>query len=211
MGMDTLVRDGKPQTWIKAGSSIHTDRAIQAIAGRRITLDVPLSDSFDAKTLNAPGATLVKYEFPGRISQVGVENLRVVAPARDVPITDPQFTVLRMDAVLDSWARDIAIQETQNGIVIGSGAKRVTFERVRVVHSAPHSGAAAPADFSIAGTQILLVPKANIIPQNLQRKGSGVLVVSPLAGHPSHSPRYFSRPDWPTPGSSAIPKECQQT
>ncbi|MGA3238315.1 MAG: hypothetical protein ABSG03_18640 [Bryobacteraceae bacterium] len=164
MGMDTLVRDGKAQTWIKAGSSIHTDRTIQAISGKLITLDVPLTDSFDAKLLKAPGtaqeaaqgASMVRYEFPGRISQVGVENLRVAAPFTDVPITSPDFSVLRMDAVVDAWVKDVAVQETQNGIVIGPGAKRVTFERVRVVHSAAHSGAAAPADFSIAGTQILL-------------------------------------------------------
>jgi hypothetical protein len=154
--MDTLVRDGKAQTWIKAGSSIHSDRSIQAISGKQITLDVPLSDSFDAKYLNPPGASIVRYEFPGRISQVGVENLRVAAPFTDVPITSADFTVLRIDAVMDAWVRDVAVQETQNGFVIGSSARRVTFERVRIVHSAPHSGAAAPADFSIAGSQILL-------------------------------------------------------
>jgi hypothetical protein len=156
MGMDTLVRDGKAQTWIKAGSSIHTDRSIRAIAGKRITLDVPLSDSFDAKYLTPPGASIVKYEFPGRISQVGVENLGVAAPFTDVPITSADFAVLRMDAVMDAWVRDIAVQETQNGIAIGQSARRVTFQRVRIVHSATHSGAAAPADFSIAGSQILL-------------------------------------------------------
>src|SRR5579883_2741755 len=61
-----------------------------------------------------------------------------------------------MDAVEDGWARDLEIQETQNGIVIGPGAKRVTLANVRVTHSQPHSGSAAPADFSLQGTQILL-------------------------------------------------------
>jgi hypothetical protein len=156
MGMDTLVRDGKAQTWIKAGSFIKTDRTVAAVAGDRITLDAPLTDSFDAKILTPPGASVVKYSFPGRISQVGLENLRIETPTLDVPITSAQFTALRLDAVIDAWVRDVAVVETQNGFVIGSSAKRVTFERVRVAHPAPHSGAAAPADFSIAGTQILL-------------------------------------------------------
>src|SRR5437762_343851 len=39
MGMDTLVRDGKPQTWISAGSTISTDRVIAAINGNQITFD----------------------------------------------------------------------------------------------------------------------------------------------------------------------------
>ena len=156
MGMDMLVRDGKPQTWIRDGSSIRTDRTIKAVAGNRITLDVPLTDSFDSQFLTPPGPTLVQYTFPGRISQVGVENLRIAAPAQDVPISGEQYTVLLMDAVLDGWARDIDVRETQNGIVIGASAKRITLDNVRIVHATPHSGAAAPADFAISGTQIFL-------------------------------------------------------
>src|SRR6185436_15107506 len=33
MGMDTLVRDGKPQTWIRPGTAITTDRVIRTVAG----------------------------------------------------------------------------------------------------------------------------------------------------------------------------------
>jgi hypothetical protein len=61
-----------------------------------------------------------------------------------------------MDAVEDGWARDLEIQETQNGIAIGPGAKRLTLTNVRITHSAAHSGSAAPADFTLQGTQILL-------------------------------------------------------
>src|SRR5215471_6462045 len=153
MGMDTLVRDGKLQTWIKAGSMIRTDREVKSIAGDRLTLDAPLSDSVDAKF---GGASLVRYRFPGRITEVGVENLRITAPFEDIPITGPQFTALRMDAVEDGWARDLEIQETQNGVTIGAAAKRLTLTNLRIVHSAAHSGSAAPADFALQGTQILL-------------------------------------------------------
>jgi hypothetical protein len=156
MGMDTLVRDGKQQTWLKAGSFMRTDRTIQAIAGNRITLDVPLTDSIDGHLLNPPGATLVKYSFAGRIAEAGVEGLRVVAPFQDEPIEKPQFTLLPIDAAIDAWARDIAVEETQNGVVVGAAAKRVTLDGIRIAHSKPHSGAAAPADFSVSGTQIFI-------------------------------------------------------
>jgi hypothetical protein len=153
MGMDTLVRDGKQQTWIRPGNVIRTDRMIKSISGDRITLDVPLSDSLDSKFT---AATLVHYSFPGRITEVGIENLKIVAPFDDVPITGPQFTAFRIDAVEDAWARDIDIQETQNGITIGPAAKRVMLSNVRINHSAAHSGSAAPADFALQGTQIFL-------------------------------------------------------
>jgi len=156
MGMDTLVRDGKQQTWIKAGTAIRTDRVVQSVSGDAVTLDVPLTDNLDATFLQPAGARMVKYTFPGRISEVGVESLRIAAPSLDVAITSAQYTVFRMDAVMDAWARDVVVQETQNGIVIGSAAKRITLDGVRINHAQPHSGAAAPADFSLAGSQILL-------------------------------------------------------
>jgi hypothetical protein len=156
MGMDTLSRDGKPQTWIKTGTLIDTDRVVAAIAGSRVTLDVPLSDSLDASHLDPPGASVVTYAFPGRIEQVGLEALRVTVPARDVPISDAQYSLLRMSAVSDGWVRDVAVDDTQNTITLGPTVRRVTLENVHIRHSLPFSGAASPADIAISGTQILV-------------------------------------------------------
>jgi hypothetical protein len=156
MGMDKLARDGKPQTWIKAGTLITTDRVIKSVAGARLTLDVPLSDSFDAAYLNPPGSTVVRYTFPGRIEQVGLESLRVTAPGQDVPITQGQYTLLRMSAVTDGWVRDVVAEETQNTITIGHNVRRVTLDNVHIRHTVPFTGAASPADIAISGTQILV-------------------------------------------------------
>ena len=153
MGMDALVRESQPRDWIPAGSVIRTDRVVESVDGDRITLDVPLSDALDSRFT---AASLVRYSFPGRITEVGVEGLRVTAAFEDIPATDSQYTALRMDAVEDGWSRDLEIQETQNGIVIGPGAKRLTLTNVRIVHSAAHSGAEASVDFTLEGTQILL-------------------------------------------------------
>ena len=49
MKMNDLVRDGKPQTWIKAGRQLIAERTIAGIEGNTIVLSVPLVDSYDAK------------------------------------------------------------------------------------------------------------------------------------------------------------------
>ena len=59
-------------------------KTITALSGNKVTLDIPLSDSLDAQYV-APGATMQKYTFDGRFSQVGVETLRVTAPVRGAP------------------------------------------------------------------------------------------------------------------------------
>src|SRR5262245_16342168 len=75
MGMDTLVRDGQPQTWLTAGSAIITDRTIRAISGNTITLDVPLTDSFDSVFLGTPVGAIAKYNFAGRIPSLATDAL----------------------------------------------------------------------------------------------------------------------------------------
>jgi len=72
MGMDTLVRNGKKQTWVSG--DFKTERTIATITGKKLIFDVPLTDSYDAKYLAPGGATVVKVEHTGQIAQVGVET-----------------------------------------------------------------------------------------------------------------------------------------
>jgi hypothetical protein len=79
----------------------------------------------------------------------------VIGPAVDAPITDPQYTVLQLNDVIDAWVQNIVVQDTQNSIVVGDQAKRVTLQNVSIAHTIPHTGDGM-ADFSISGTQTLV-------------------------------------------------------
>ena len=63
-----------------------------------------------------------------------------------------------MTSVSDASVRDVTVEETQNGISIGSTARRITLERVRFRHrdKDPHMGGSSPADIAISGTQVLI-------------------------------------------------------
>jgi len=153
MGMDTLVRNGKKQTWVSG--DLKTERTIVAIDGKRLGLDVPLADAYDAKYLG-PGATVVKIEETGRIAQVGVENFRLVAPARSVTLNDKHFNGLQMTGIDDGWVRNLRILDTTEAVGVNRSSRRITIEQVDVTQSVPIVGAAKPADFSVNGTQILV-------------------------------------------------------
>jgi hypothetical protein len=157
MGMDKLVRNGMPETWIGAGTIIHTDRTIAAISGNQITLDVPLSDSYDAQ-YTKPGVEITPYTFDGRIEQVGLESMRIVAPAASVPISDPIFSVLDMNAVIDGWVKDVVADESTNGFSIGATSKRITVEDAVFNRVTPIDGSAGyPFSYAITGTQTLVM------------------------------------------------------
>jgi hypothetical protein len=153
MQMHDMTRGGKPQTWLRPGSTLETERTIKTIAGSRITLDVPLSDSLDARYLKPSGAALVKIQPPARVTQVGIERLHIESPAQEISHSQPHFTAIRFHAE-DSWARDLVIDETMNSV--GIGGRRITFERVAINRKAKHQGASKPAEFAPNGTQILL-------------------------------------------------------
>lgn len=155
MGMDGLVRNGRKETWLAAGSRTTTERTIVRVEGDRLTLDVPLSDSFDSRYLAPTGGSVVKWVHAGRVSRIGVESLQIIAPPQSVEISQRHHQAIRMRETTDAWLRDIAIVDTVNSVGIGQGSRRVTVENVRITHSVATKGAAKPADFSADGSQIL--------------------------------------------------------
>jgi len=153
MQMDDLVRDGRPQIWIRAGSRITAGRTIAAISGSRITLDIPLSDSFDSRYLNPPGTAVVKTKPASLVAQAGVEHLHIQSPPMKISYTQHPYTAMRINGQ-DCWAKDIVIEETMDSVSISG--RRITLERVAVNRTVPNVGASKPAEFVPNASQVLL-------------------------------------------------------
>ena len=153
MQMDDLVRDGRPQTWLRAGNNTVAERTIAAVSGKQITLEVPLADSYDAKYVSPPGVTVVKVRREGRLAQVGVEHLHIQSPLQEINHTEPHFTAIRLNGE-DCWLRDVICEETMNSI--GISGRRITVQQVAVNRSARHQGSSKPAEFAPNATQLLL-------------------------------------------------------
>ena len=153
MGMGDMVRSNRDERWLTG--KIDAERVIRSISGNRITVTVPLSDSYDSQYLNPPGSTVQKVEVSGLISQVGIEHLRIESGPQAISIDKPQFGALHLDDVVDSWVRDVNVVDTIGCVDVGPDASRVTVERVNVSHSVPTLGHAKPGDFGANGTQTL--------------------------------------------------------
>jgi hypothetical protein len=176
MQMDDMTRDGRAQTWIRTGTTTDSVRQIAAINGKRITLDIPLADSFDAQYLNPPGTSVVKIRPPGAVSQVGIENLRIESPPQEISHTEPHFTAMRVNGT-DCWMRDVEIFETMNSV--GIGGRRVTLQNVSVTRKAKHQGSSKPAEFAPNGTQVLL-DRCSVTGDNIWFIATGAGVSGPV-------------------------------
>jgi hypothetical protein len=179
MGMDTLVRNGMPQTWLSNTTRIGADRVIAGISGNKITLDVPLADSYDAQYIRPPGATMVKYGFAGRISQVGLEALRVTAPAVTMAISGQLFSLLDITAVSDGWVSDVVSTDTENSVTLEPTVKRFTIQDLSILRTTVADGSAGyPLEVQYIGSQIL-VQRGSIKGDNLYTYATGARVTGP--------------------------------
>ncbi|MGA8088343.1 MAG: hypothetical protein WCA10_13630 [Terracidiphilus sp.] len=155
MGMDQLFRDGKPEVWVQ--NDIRVRRRVASVTRNILRLDVPLTDTFDARLYPGQQAEVTRVEVTGQIAQVGVEDLRVVSPARAINYRqDPEFDGIAMDNIVDSWLRSLAFEDTTNSVRIDQGAERLTVVNVDVRQHKGVTSSAKPFDFRINGAQILL-------------------------------------------------------
>ncbi len=155
MGMDHLVRDGKPEEWVR--NDIRVLRRVASVEGKAVRLQVPLTDSFDAQFYGDDQPTVTRVEVTGQIAQIGVENLRFAAPDRSIDLNkDPRFDGIVMDNVVDSWLRGLKFVDTTDSVRIEHNAERLTVVDVDVHQNSAVTSHAKPADFSVNGSQILL-------------------------------------------------------
>ncbi len=155
MGMDHMTRDGKPEVWVQ--NDIRVRRRVASVTRNILRLEVPLTDSFDARLYPGQQAEVTRVEVTGQIAQAGVEDLRIVSPARTINYReDPEFDGIAMDNIVDSWLRFVAFEDTTNSVRIEQGAERLTVMGVDVRQQRPVTSSAKPFDFRINGSQILL-------------------------------------------------------
>jgi hypothetical protein len=155
MHMDRLVRDGKPQTWV--GEDLKAYRRVAKVEGNAITLDVPLTDDIDAKYLDGKQAPVSRVEITGTISEVGIEDLSLVAAARSIAYReDAEFDGIGMDNAVDSWMSNLHFEDTTNSVRLEKGVERVTIKDVSVDEQKSVTSSAKNFEFSVNGTQVLL-------------------------------------------------------
>jgi hypothetical protein len=163
MGMNSSTApidncSGGSCNWISAGNTgYRQERTVASINGTQLTLNEPVSDSFDSTYTGA--GTVQTYSFSGRVNNVGIENLRVVAPApyNTLVPPSPTYQLLVSYSVSNAWARNLVAVDTLQTVNIGSYSRQMTISNVSNTHTVAQLDSAEFMDYYIAGgTQILM-------------------------------------------------------
>ncbi|HEX9781443.1 MAG TPA: DUF6298 domain-containing protein [Opitutaceae bacterium] len=158
--MDTMPgwRAGNRIQWAPLSRDLNWERVVTAVDGNRITLDAPLTTSLD----QALGeGTVARYEFPGRIEHVGVENLRCVSVfERAFPMDEEHAWVcVSLDKVANAWVRQLtAVHFVSYVVDAQADSKWLTIEDCTALDPVSELGGYRRRVFSIGG-QLTLVQR----------------------------------------------------
>lgn len=114
--------------WRPGSRDVRWERAIVAIEGNRITLDAPITTAIEAAL---GGATVSLVRWPGRISNVGIEDL-VLESAYDADrLLDEEHAwhAVTFENVVDGWLRRVECRHFAGGAVaVWETARHITVE-----------------------------------------------------------------------------------
>lgn len=124
LGMDLLCCPPDVNPWTPAGYHIEVDRRIVAIQGRSVILDAPIPCAIEQRYA---GGTLRRYSWPGRIQQVGIEDLEGISDFTGPEDEDHAWTFIHLQAVEHAWVRRVTARHFGFAAVsLGRGARNAT-------------------------------------------------------------------------------------
>lgn len=160
IGCDTLkskweTRDGqrvdRTKQWQPGEYDFYFERSITAIEGRRVTIDAPVMHAMEPAY---GGGAIFHYDAPGRVTEVGIENLRLISefadPVPGHPYGAPEETLrsenhgwhgIKLSLNTENtWVRDVTGHYFGWSVVSASGKRATVQDCVSLGHASKITG-----------------------------------------------------------------------
>lgn len=141
--------------WKPGERNITWDRTIVEVNGTAITMDAPLTTALDN---TYGGGTLARYNWPGRISNSGVENLRCrsVYDTRNPKDEAHRWMAITLENVCDAWVRQVTFEYfAGSAVAVLETGKRITVEDCKSLAPVSETGGQRRYTFFTTGQQTL--------------------------------------------------------
>ena len=173
LGMDHIPprRDGGEVKQWPTNMALRFDRRIVAMEYTDNRYRLTLNAALTQRMPKEDNPVAWKYQFPGRVSQVGVENLRSdgavfrKSPNYDNPsiphVADGSFfdsIFSEFEAVENAWMRNVKVENYNNIVFVHQHGRAITVEDIEGDHidTPLKKGHAAPFAYEIDGQQVLM-------------------------------------------------------
>jgi hypothetical protein len=137
--------------WKAGDYDFYFERTITGLAGNRLTIDAPVVQAMDARF---GGGAIFHYETPGRVTEVGIENLRLIsefaAPVEGHPHGDPRqvdraethaWNAIKLSRNTENtWVRNVTANYFGWSVVSASGTRATVQDCVSLGHASQITG-----------------------------------------------------------------------
>ena len=141
--------------WKPGQRDIYWDRKVVAVNGNELTLDAPLTTALDAVYGEA---TVSKYNWNGRITKSGAENIRFVSSFDKNNLKDEyhRWTGISLENISDAWVRQVVFEHFAGSVVtVQETANRITVEDCKSLAPVSEIGGERRYTFLTTGGQTL--------------------------------------------------------
>ena len=128
LGMDDMGGENGWISWKPGQRDVIWEREIKQIAGNEIQLDAPLTIALDKQYGEA---TVAKLQWPGRIENIGIENLSLrSAYASDNPKDEDHcWNAVSFENVQNAWARNLQFEHfAGSAVAVFETGSRITVQ-----------------------------------------------------------------------------------
>jgi hypothetical protein len=154
--MDQIVERKGTVQWRAGGYDLRFERTITSIDGNRITLDAPIVNAMDEKY---GGGFVYRYAEEGRLTQTGVEHLRLVSEyqqGRENEDEEHAWIGVTIDHAENSWIRNVSVVHFSHGVGLGSQAAFITVQDCACLRPVSKITGGRRYPFAISGQYCLI-------------------------------------------------------
>jgi len=156
LGMETFGGGISALGWKPGQRDIYWDRRVVAVNGYQVTLDAPITTALDTAY---GGGKVAAYRWDGRITNVGVENLRLRSSYDQQNPKDEahSWMAITLENVSDAWVRQVVAEHFAGSAVdVLETANRVTVEDCKYLAPVSEIGGQRRNAFITSGGQTLM-------------------------------------------------------
>ena len=155
LGMETFGGGISALGWKAGQRDVWWDRKVLSVDKETITLDAPVTTALDTAV---GGGKVALYHWPGRIAEVGVENLRCRSAYDSNNAKDEahSWMAITLEDVSDAWVRQVIVQHfAGSAVAVLETANRITVEDCKYLAPISEIGGQRRNSFFTSGGKTL--------------------------------------------------------
>ncbi len=142
--------------WKAGDQDIRWIRTIVSVNGNNVTLDAPVTTALDKKY---GGGKLIRCEWAGRVSKVGIENmlLRSEYDRSNPKDEEHRWMAVTIENTDDAWVRQVNFEHfAGSAVAVYETGRRITVEDCKSLQPVSEVGGQRRNTFFVSGGQVLV-------------------------------------------------------